>query len=99
MGNNKYKLYNAISPYNVHFFDGAHEKGSGFFDPKKGIQIIQSPVYETGINPFKIKFYQYADPLLKKEVLHVHNLGTPFTYKVSNVLQMSCLYNWPVLFQ
>ena len=84
LGNKKFKLYNATSPYNIHYFDGEQQMGTGFFDPGKGIQIIRFPVCESGIKPFKIQLQQYFDPVVKDEVLHVRNLGTPFTYKVSD---------------
>ena len=86
LGNKKFKLYNATSPYNIHYFVGEHEKGNGYFDPTKGIQTVRFPVCESGMKPFKVQLQQYFDPRLEIDVLRVRNLGTPFKYKVSRLL-------------
>ena len=83
MGKEIFKLYNAISPYNVRFFNGQHDMGNTKFDPRDENQVYQSPVYQDGKQPLKIKIKQYTDPLMNREVLLVRNLGIPFTFKVS----------------
>ena len=86
MGRENFKLYNAISPFNIRFFDGQQNMGNTKFDPENENQIFQFPVYEDGKHPLKIKIRQYYDSVINREVLHVHNLGTPFTFKVSKNL-------------
>ena len=88
MGKPKFDLPNAISQFNIHFFDGDNNIGNTKFDPQKGNQIFQCPAYESGIRPLKIQVNQLV--VLKEEYLYVTNLGTPFKYKVSMVL---CLIN------
>ena len=83
MGKQNFNFYNAISPYHVRFFEGLHDMGNTKFDPKNENQIFQSPIYEYGKQPLKMKIKQYTDPLLNREILHVHNLGCPVTFKVS----------------
>ena len=78
-----FKLYNAISPFNIRFFDGQHNIGNAMFDPKNENQIFQCPVYEYGKEPLKIQIKQYTDPLMNRDFLLVRNLGNPFTFKVS----------------
>ena len=94
LGNKKFKLYNATSPYNIHYFDGDQEMGTGYFDPTKGCKIIHSPVYESGSKPFNLQLQQYFDPVLQFEVLYVRNLGTPLTYKVSGRFYIHVLPNF-----
>ena len=76
MGKENFDFYNAISPFNIRFFDGQQEMGNALFNPKNQNQIFQSPVYEDGKQPLKIKIQQYIDPTMKRECLLVHNLGT-----------------------
>ena len=90
IGNQNFKLYNAISPYNIHFFDGGHDIGSTIFDPQKANQIFHSPAYAYGVQPFKIQIKQSV--VLKEEYLYVKNLGAPCKVQVSNVL-------WSILYE
>ena len=83
MGKENFDFYNAISPFNIRFFDGQQDMGAAIFNPKIKNQIFQSPVYEDGKQPLKIKIQQYTDPTMNKEFLLVRNIGTPFTFKVS----------------
>ena len=82
MGKENFEFYNAISPFNIRFFDGQQDMGAAIFNPKMKNQIFQSPVYEDGKQPLKIKIEQYTDPTMNREVLLVRNIGTPFTFKV-----------------
>ena len=96
MGKENFEFYNAISPFNIRFFDGQQHMGNALFNPKIKNQIFQSPVYEDGKQPLKIKIQQYTDPIMERECLHVHNLGTPFTFKVStntNSWSLRLVYN------
>ena len=88
--NQNFKLYNAISPYNIHFFDGGHDIGSTKFDPQKTNQIFQSPAYAYGVRPLKIQIRQSV--VLKEEYLYVKNLGAPCKVQVSNVL-------WSIIYE
>ena len=83
MGKQKFNLPNAISQFNIHFFDGDNNIGNTKFDPQKANQIFQCPAYESGIWPLKIQVNQLV--VLKAEYLYITNLGTPFKYKVSTV--------------
>lgn len=83
MGKENFDFYNAISPLNVRFLDGQQDIGNALFNPKNKNQIFQSPVYEDGKEPLRIKIQQYTDPTMNREVLLVRNLGTEFTFKVS----------------
>ena len=86
MGNQNFKLYNAISPYNIHFFDDGHDIGSTKFDPQNANQIFHSPAYAYGVRPLKIQIKQSV--VLKEEYLYVKNLGAPCKVQVSKVLSL-----------
>ena len=83
IGKDNFKFYNAISPFNIRFFDGPNNMGNAMFNPKNENQIFQSPVYGNGKQPLKIEILQYTDPTMNREFLLVRNLGTPFSFKVN----------------